>query len=93
MVRSHKPKNHLYICLFSDFGHSFLYVFWSVIVGLSWCSKSDIKITKTRLETIKKKRNAVQKYLKNDIADLVRSGLDTTAYGRVIFPSFLLHAA
>ncbi|KAF3450763.1 hypothetical protein FNV43_RR06852 [Rhamnella rubrinervis] len=44
--------------------------------------KSDIKITKTRLETIKKKRNAVQKYMKNDIADLLRSGLDINAYGR-----------
>ena len=44
--------------------------------------KSDIKIMKLRLETIKKKRSAVQKYLKNDIADLLRSGLDINAYGR-----------
>lgn len=55
-----------------------------MIVGLSWCSKSDVKITKTRLETIKKKRNAVQKYLKKDIADLLMSGLDINAHGRVI---------
>lgn len=32
-----------------------------------------------------KKRNAVEKYLKKDIADLLRNGLDTNAYGRVIF--------
>ncbi|XP_008228522.1 PREDICTED: uncharacterized protein LOC103327924 [Prunus mume] len=44
--------------------------------------KSDIKITKLRFETIKKKRSAVQKYLKNDIVDLLRSGLDINAYGR-----------
>ncbi|KAK4395261.1 hypothetical protein Sango_1680400 [Sesamum angolense] len=31
---------------------------------------------------IKKKRNAVQKYLRNDIAHLLRNGLDYNAYGR-----------
>ncbi|KAE8659514.1 Detected protein of unknown function [Hibiscus syriacus] len=36
-----------------------------------------------RLETIKKKRNAVEKYLKNDIADLLMNGLDDNAYSRV----------
>ncbi|XP_057968391.1 uncharacterized protein LOC131157940 [Malania oleifera] len=45
--------------------------------------KSLIKITKTRLETIKKKKTAVQRYLKNDIADLLKSDLDYNAYGRV----------
>ncbi|KAJ7962983.1 putative Regulator of Vps4 activity in the MVB pathway protein [Quillaja saponaria] len=44
--------------------------------------KSNLKLTKTRLETIKRKRNAVQKYLKNDIVELLRSGLDINAYGR-----------
>ncbi|XP_011072343.1 muscle M-line assembly protein unc-89 isoform X2 [Sesamum indicum] len=44
--------------------------------------KSDIKLTKTRIEMIKKKRNAVQKYLRNDIGDLLRNGLDYNAYGR-----------
>ncbi|KAL0441544.1 UNVERIFIED_CONTAM: hypothetical protein Sradi_0093300 [Sesamum radiatum] len=44
--------------------------------------KSDIKLTNTRIEMIKKKRNAVQKYLRNDIADLLRNGLDYNAYGR-----------
>ncbi|OMO54122.1 hypothetical protein CCACVL1_28047 [Corchorus capsularis] len=38
---------------------------------------------KMRLETIKKKRNAVEKYLKNDIIELLRTGLDYNAYGRV----------
>uniref|UniRef100_A0A5B7ARV9 Putative Regulator of Vps4 activity in the MVB pathway protein n=1 Tax=Davidia involucrata TaxID=16924 RepID=A0A5B7ARV9_DAVIN len=44
--------------------------------------KSAIKLTKTRLEMIRRKRNAMQKYLKNDIADLLKNGLDTNAYGR-----------
>ncbi|KAK9022593.1 hypothetical protein V6N11_002842 [Hibiscus sabdariffa] len=37
---------------------------------------------KLRLETIKKKRNAVEKYLKNDVADLLMNGLDDNAYKR-----------
>ncbi|XP_022714967.1 uncharacterized protein LOC111274520 [Durio zibethinus] len=44
--------------------------------------KSALRMNKVRLETIKKKRNAVEKYLKNDIADLLRNGLDYNAYGR-----------
>ncbi|CAL0332381.1 unnamed protein product [Lupinus luteus] len=35
-----------------------------------------------RLEVIQKKRNAVQKFLKKDIAELLRSGLEYNAYGR-----------
>ncbi|KAJ1404119.1 Vacuolar protein sorting-associated protein Ist1 [Sesbania bispinosa] len=41
-----------------------------------------MKIINTRLEAIRKKRNAVQKFLKKDIADLLRSSLDYNAYGR-----------
>ncbi|PON86405.1 Vacuolar protein sorting-associated protein [Trema orientale] len=44
--------------------------------------KTNVKLTKTRLEAIKKKRNAVQKFLKNDIADLLRNGLDSNSYSR-----------
>ncbi|KAL4332059.1 hypothetical protein GQ457_07G031870 [Hibiscus cannabinus] len=44
---------------------------------------SAIKMIKLRLETIKKKRNAVEKYLKNDVADLLMNGLDDNAYKRV----------
>ncbi|XP_039017595.1 uncharacterized protein LOC120148587 [Hibiscus syriacus] len=42
--------------------------------------KSAIKVIKMRLETIEKKRNAVEKYLKNDVADLLMNGLDYNAY-------------
>lgn len=45
--------------------------------------KSAIKMTKTRIEIILKKRNAMQKYFRNDIADLLKNGLDNNAYGRV----------
>ncbi|KAK6124977.1 hypothetical protein DH2020_041251 [Rehmannia glutinosa] len=44
--------------------------------------KSDSKATRTRIEIIKKKRNAMQKYLRNDVADLLKNGLDINAYGR-----------
>nr|KYP39739.1 IST1-like protein [Cajanus cajan] len=44
--------------------------------------KSRLKLIKTRVETIQKKRNAVQKFLKKDIADLLRNDLDYNAYGR-----------
>ncbi|KAK4359472.1 hypothetical protein RND71_021701 [Anisodus tanguticus] len=44
--------------------------------------KSSIKMTKTRIEMIRKKRDAMLKYLKNDMADLLKSGLDVNAYGR-----------
>lgn len=44
--------------------------------------KTEIKLTKTRLDAIKRKRNAMQKFLKRDIADLLSNGLDINAYGR-----------
>ncbi|XVF74592.1 hypothetical protein PTKIN_Ptkin13bG0122200 [Pterospermum kingtungense] len=44
--------------------------------------KSAIRVNRVRLETIKKKRNVVEKYLKKDIAELLRNGLDYNAYGR-----------
>ncbi|RDX66038.1 hypothetical protein CR513_55240, partial [Mucuna pruriens] len=49
-----------------------------------YTNKSRLKLIKTRLETILKKRNAVQKFLKKDIYDLLRSALDYNAYGRVM---------
>ncbi|KAL5757945.1 hypothetical protein ACOSP7_020556 [Xanthoceras sorbifolium] len=45
-------------------------------------SKSSLKALKTRLETIKKKKNAVLKFMKKDAADLLRNNLDMNAYGR-----------
>ncbi|KAK2654867.1 hypothetical protein Ddye_014723 [Dipteronia dyeriana] len=45
-------------------------------------SKTLLKILKTRLDTIKKKKNAVLKFMKNDVADLLRNNLDINAYGR-----------
>ncbi|KAF9617672.1 hypothetical protein IFM89_037906 [Coptis chinensis] len=50
--------------------------------GFSAKCKSLIKLTNTRIDAIKRKRNAMQKYLKKDIADLLANGLDINAYGR-----------
>ncbi|XP_015933426.1 uncharacterized protein LOC107459711 isoform X1 [Arachis duranensis] len=44
--------------------------------------KAYARLTRTRLETIRKKRNAVEKFLKKDIVDLLSSNLDYNAYGR-----------
>lgn len=44
--------------------------------------KSDIKLIRTRIEIIKKRRNVTQKYLRNDVADLLRNGFDVDAFGR-----------
>ncbi|XP_019194328.1 PREDICTED: uncharacterized protein LOC109188208 isoform X2 [Ipomoea nil] len=41
-----------------------------------------IKLTKTRVDLIRRKRNAMQKYLRNDIADLLKNDLDMNAYER-----------
>ena len=41
-----------------------------------------VKITRTRVETVKRKKNSVCKYLKKDIVDLLNNNLDYNAYGR-----------
>lgn len=60
------------------------YVIFSYVSSFSLGgSKMAVKLTKTRLEAINRKRNAVEKYLKKDIVDLLKNGLDYNAYGRV----------
>ncbi|KAJ8452045.1 hypothetical protein Cgig2_016626 [Carnegiea gigantea] len=44
--------------------------------------KSALTRTRTRLDAIKRKRNAMQKFLKKDMADLLKNNLDRNAYGR-----------
>ncbi|XP_010691311.1 uncharacterized protein LOC104904669 isoform X2 [Beta vulgaris subsp. vulgaris] len=44
--------------------------------------KSLLNRVKTRLEVIKKRRSAMQKFLKKDIAELLKSNLERNAYGR-----------
>ncbi|KAJ4958606.1 hypothetical protein NE237_025717 [Protea cynaroides] len=50
--------------------------------GFTTKCKSSIKLIKARIDLIRRKRNATQKFLKKDIADLLANGLDTNAYGR-----------
>lgn len=54
------------------------------ILGRGFASKckSLIKMTKSRIEVIRRKRNATLKFLKKDMADLLANGLDINAYGR-----------
>lgn len=51
-------------------------------------SKALIKLIKNRIDVIRRKRNATQKFLTKDIADLLANGLDINAYGRVIIYLF-----
>ncbi|GJY09858.1 IST1-like protein [Tanacetum coccineum] len=44
--------------------------------------KSETKMTRKRIEIIKRKRNAMEKFLRNDVADLLRNNLDSNAYSR-----------
>ncbi|KAM7275689.1 hypothetical protein ACFE04_017555 [Oxalis oulophora] len=50
--------------------------------GFAAKCKSLMKLTKSRIDVIRRKRNATQKFLKKDIADLLFNGLDINAYGR-----------
>ncbi|KAF2303901.1 hypothetical protein GH714_024259 [Hevea brasiliensis] len=50
--------------------------------GFASKCKSSIKMTKSRIEIIRRKRNATLKFLKKDMADLLANGLDINAYGR-----------
>lgn len=45
-------------------------------------------MTKSRIDVIRRKRRATEKFLKKDIADLLMNGLDINAYGRVIASFF-----
>nr|GEU42898.1 IST1-like protein [Tanacetum cinerariifolium] len=40
-------------------------------------------MTRKRIEIIKRKRNAMEKFLTNDVADLLRNKLDSNAYSRL----------
>ncbi|XP_014510422.1 uncharacterized protein LOC106769344 [Vigna radiata var. radiata] len=50
--------------------------------GFTAKCKSLIKLTKSRIDVIRRKRRATEKFLKKDIADLLFNGLDINAYGR-----------
>ncbi|GAB4839201.1 hypothetical protein Ancab_028728 [Ancistrocladus abbreviatus] len=45
--------------------------------------KSLIKLTRSRIDVIRRKRSATEKFLKKDIADLLVGGRETNAFGRV----------
>lgn len=75
-----KPKSSLSFLLINLIGLIWFLIFFC---GFLVFSKTAIKLTKTRIEMIRRKRNAMQKYLRNDIAVLLRDGLDINAYGRV----------
>ncbi|KAK4280877.1 hypothetical protein QN277_012437 [Acacia crassicarpa] len=50
--------------------------------GFAAKCKGLIKLTKNRIDVIRRKRKATEKFLKKDIADLLANGLDINAHGR-----------
>ncbi|KAH9622353.1 hypothetical protein KSS87_011427 [Heliosperma pusillum] len=46
------------------------------------CRKSLIKQARTRIEVVRRKRNATQKFLRKDVADLLANGLESNAFAR-----------
>jgi hypothetical protein len=65
---------------------SFCYFFnLSVLEFITvWCSKHAIKCTRTRLDLLRRKKQAMVKFLKKDVADLLINGLESHAFGRVL---------
>ncbi|KAK8535463.1 hypothetical protein V6N13_081591 [Hibiscus sabdariffa] len=51
--------------------------------GFASKCKSLVKVIKSRIDVIRRKRSATLKFLKKDIADLLANALDINAYGRV----------
>jgi hypothetical protein len=49
------------------------------------CSKHAFKCIRTRMGPIRRKKHAMIRFLKKDIADLLANDLDTHAFGRVRF--------
>lgn len=47
-------------------------------------------MTKTRIEALRRRAEAKQRFLKEDLAKLLANGLDINAYGRVIHFILLL---
>ncbi|XP_076952034.1 uncharacterized protein LOC143625636 [Bidens hawaiensis] len=45
--------------------------------------KSEMKLMMKRIEIIRRKRNAMHKFLRNDVADLIRTALESNAFDRV----------
>lgn len=68
---------------FRDWPFTWFIVFILILIS-SFGSKSLIKFIKLRIDVIRRKRNATQKFLKKDVADLLANGLDINAFGRVI---------
>jgi hypothetical protein len=49
-----------------------------------WCSKHAVKCTRTRLDLLRQKKQAMVKFIKKDVADLLANGLESHAFGRVL---------
>lgn len=68
------------------FYSAFFEVYWCFVCpcgDVRVCSKSLIKTTRARIEVVRRRAEAKQRFLNEDLAKLLSNGLDINAYGRV----------
>lgn len=63
----------MFLCSCADFG-----------VSLYIRSKALIKTTRARIEVVRRRAEAQQRFLKEDLVKLLSNGLDINAYGKVM---------
>lgn len=82
---------YLFVCLTEIIVWVFIFCFllgkffvWlmEILFYFMW-SKPLIKATRTRIEVVRRRAEAKQRFLKEDLAKLLTNGLDINAYGRV----------
>lgn len=81
----YKKRLAFFVLLSNDFLILFVIrVINEFVVVEMKCSKSTTSYMKIRLDRVRKKRVAMVNYLKMDIVDFLKNGLDYNAYTRVI---------
>lgn len=82
---------YLFVCLTEIIVWVFIFCFFlgkifvwlmEILFYFMW-SKPLIKATRTRIEVVRRRAEAKQRFLKEDLAKLLTNGLDINAYGRV----------
>jgi hypothetical protein len=62
-----------------------LYIYLLIVEFVAvCCSKHAVKCTRTRLDLLRRKKQAMVKFIKKDVADLLANGLQSHAFGRVL---------
>ncbi|GMP67384.1 hypothetical protein CsSME_00027387 [Camellia sinensis var. sinensis] len=54
----------------------------SLLTSTNKYVKSSIKLTRTRIDVLRRRKEVTQRFLKSNLAQLLANGLDINAYGR-----------